>query len=117
MTHRLLAALFIILSLMIPGCTSQGEKTDTAAGSTPAGETVTSGDYTLVLPLGLQAAAAYIPEDNPLSQAKIELGRKLYFDARLSRDGTVSCATGSKPAFSNCSFVSKTTAPLTGVTS
>ncbi len=94
--HRPLGALFIF-SLMILGCTSQGEKTDSAATSTPAGETVTSGDYSLTLPLGLQAAAAYIPEDNPLSLAKIELGRKLYFDARLSRDGTVSCASCHDP--------------------
>lgn len=32
-----------------------------------------------------------IPADNPLSAAKIELGKQLYFDPRLSQDGTVSC--------------------------
>ncbi|MCR4414682.1 MAG: cytochrome-c peroxidase, partial [Thermoguttaceae bacterium] len=37
--------------------------------------------------------AAFIPEDNPLTPERVELGRKLYFDTRLSRDGTVSCAT------------------------
>jgi cytochrome c peroxidase len=31
------------------------------------------------------------PADNPITPAKIELGRKLYFDPRLSHDGTVSC--------------------------
>ncbi|WDQ16129.1 cytochrome-c peroxidase [Rhodopirellula sp. P2] len=47
------------------------------------------------LPKGLDAAAGnvYIPEDNPLTRAKIELGRQLYFDPRLSADGTISCAT------------------------
>ncbi len=46
------------------------------------------------LPLGLDAGAGmiYIPEDNPLTRAKIELGRQLYFDGRLSVDGTISCA-------------------------
>ena len=46
------------------------------------------------LPVGLKAGAnnVYIPEDNPLTRAKIELGRQLYFDRRLSVDGTVSCA-------------------------
>ena len=63
----------------------------------PAGETLTSGDFNMTLPLGLQAGAAYIPEKNPLSQAKIELGRKLYFDTRLSKDNTVSCATCHAP--------------------
>jgi cytochrome c peroxidase len=32
-----------------------------------------------------------IPADNPMTPAKIELGKQLYFDARLSRTGTVSC--------------------------
>ena len=29
--------------------------------------------------------------DNPLSQAKVELGKKLYYDSRLSKDGNISC--------------------------
>jgi cytochrome c peroxidase len=29
--------------------------------------------------------------DNPLTVAKVKLGRQLYFDARLSKDGNVSC--------------------------
>ena len=32
-----------------------------------------------------------IPKDNPQSEAKIELGKQLYFDRRLSVTGTVSC--------------------------
>ncbi len=36
---------------------------------------------------------ALIPDDNELTPARVELGRKLYFERRLSRDGTVSCAT------------------------
>ena len=35
----------------------------------------------------------YIPADNQLTPDRIALGRKLYFDTRLSSDGTVSCAT------------------------
>ncbi|EYF05482.1 Cytochrome c551 peroxidase [Chondromyces apiculatus DSM 436] len=34
-----------------------------------------------------------IPRDNELNAKRVELGRKLYFDTRLSRDGTVACAT------------------------
>jgi cytochrome c peroxidase len=46
------------------------------------------------LPIGLEAGQAmvFIPEDNPLTRAKIELGRQLYFDRRLSVDSTISCA-------------------------
>ncbi len=40
-----------------------------------------------------------IPENNPLSPGKIALGRALFFDKRLSVDGTVSCASCHDPAF------------------
>jgi cytochrome c peroxidase len=39
------------------------------------------------------AYAALVPKDNEPTAARVELGRKLYFDTRLSDDGTVSCAT------------------------
>jgi cytochrome c peroxidase len=32
-----------------------------------------------------------VPKDNPMTAGKIELGKKLFFDSRLSVDGTVSC--------------------------
>ncbi len=51
------------------------------------------------LPFGLSAAKAniFVPEDNPLTLAKIELGRQLYFDTRLSADSSVSCASCHDP--------------------
>jgi len=51
------------------------------------------------LPLGLAAGRASVKglAANPLTRAKIELGRQLYFDPRLSADGTVSCATCHDP--------------------
>lgn len=42
-------------------------------------------------PLGLPAI--FWPDDNPYSDEKSELGRLLYFDKRLSSDGTVACAS------------------------
>ncbi len=45
----------------------------------------------LKIPLGLPPIPW--PKDNPYSKKKAELGRLLYFDKRLSSDGTVSCAT------------------------
>jgi cytochrome c peroxidase len=36
-------------------------------------------------------AEAPVPDDNPMTSLKIELGKKLYFDPRVSVDGTVSC--------------------------
>lgn len=51
--------------------------------------------YTLSLPSGVLEPV--IPEDNPLTKGKIDLGRKLFFDKRLSADDTVSCATCHDP--------------------
>lgn len=34
-----------------------------------------------------------VPKDNPMSEAKVELGRHLFYDKRLSLDNSMSCAT------------------------
>jgi cytochrome c peroxidase len=47
-------------------------------------------------PLGLPEV--FWPEDNPYSPEKVDLGRLLYFDKRLSSDHTVSCASCHSPA-------------------
>ena len=38
------------------------------------------------------------PKDNPQTAAKVELGKQLYFDKRLSRDNDISCASCHDPA-------------------
>ena len=35
----------------------------------------------------------HVPADNPMSAAKVELGRHLFYDTRLSGNGTQSCAS------------------------
>lgn len=54
-----------------------------------------SDDYKLEYPLGLKKMR--IPTTNKLTKAKIELGKQLYFDPRLSGDDTVSCASCHDP--------------------
>jgi cytochrome c peroxidase len=47
-------------------------------------------------PLGIDGVAwttIYVPAGNEVTPDRIALGRKLYFDTRLSKDGTVACAT------------------------
>lgn len=39
-----------------------------------------------------------VPDNNPQTDLKILLGKQLYFDTRLSKDNTVSCATCHDPA-------------------
>ncbi len=49
-----------------------------------------------------------VPKDNPISKEKIDLGKKLFFDRRLSGDGTTSCANCHDPekAFTDASEIS-----------
>src|SRR5438067_1030484 len=46
----------------------------------------------LVIPLGLDLYMP-VPEDNPITAEKTELGRRLFNDRRLSRDGSIACAS------------------------
>jgi len=46
----------------------------------------------IAIPLGLDLYLP-APEDNPLTVNKIELGRRLFSDRRLSRDGSIACSS------------------------
>jgi cytochrome c peroxidase len=61
----------------------------------PADSAVRNADYQMEVPLGLdvQSASYYVPKDNPLTAAKIKLGKRLFFEKTLSADGTLSCAS------------------------
>ena len=63
-------------------------------------EAVKDEPMTVEVPLGLNGLIpnAVVPASNPLTKGKVELGKQLYFDPRVSKDGTVSCATCHDPA-------------------
>ena len=46
----------------------------------------------------LETTRAAVPADNPQTPEKIALGQKLFFDGRLSVDGTIACSTCHDPA-------------------
>ena len=52
--------------------------------------TAASGDWRWSLPAGFPVPA--VPADNPMSTAKVDLGRYLFYDKRLSGNGTLACA-------------------------
>jgi cytochrome c peroxidase len=54
---------------------------------------------TPALPRGLPADLweLLVPPESPVTPERVALGRKLYYDERLSSDGTVSCATCHDP--------------------
>lgn len=77
---------------------------DGAAQSTTRGQppkpaiTIATLDLMQVLPGGLSALSdPPIPQENPMSPGKIELGKLLFFDTRLSLDHSTSCATCHDP--------------------
>ncbi len=83
MKHGLLSLLLCSLSVTFIGCPT------TEPG--PAKQV----DY--VLPAGFPQFP--IPADNPINAEKIELGRKLFYDVRLSSDNTIACANCHKQEF------------------
>ncbi len=52
-------------------------------------------EYDWGLPLGL--APPWVPPDNPMSPAKVELGRRLFYEKRLSANQTLSCSGCHRP--------------------
>lgn len=49
--------------------------------------------YTLPTIQGLEDPNTFVPADNPLTKEKVELGRILFFDKRLSKNNTIACAS------------------------
>ncbi len=74
---------FILISSHFPGIAEQLSSYENAF------------KRSVVSPLGLPKIEH--PKDNPPNVAKIKLGRKLFFDKRLSRDNSISCATCHNP--------------------
>ncbi|WP_426992335.1 cytochrome c peroxidase [Methylomonas sp. CM2] len=65
-------------------------RTDSLALEQRRGKSADLLAFALKPPLGLPKLP--VPKDNPLTPAKIALGRKLFFDRRLSLNNTFSCA-------------------------
>jgi cytochrome c peroxidase len=57
----------------------------------PAGSAADSGGYRWRLPPSFPRPP--VPADNPMSEAKVELGRHLFYDERLSKNETFACAS------------------------
>jgi len=66
-----------------------------AGGLAPMADLPPAG-YVWHLPRGFPTP--YVPADNPMSAAKVALGRRLFFEPRLSVTGRYSCASCHEPA-------------------
>ncbi len=100
LTIGLCLAMLVFLGVQY-GCQPEADTPETLApstGPTPEPEEATEGEASAApggVPLGLPEVP--IPEDNPQTPEKIALGKMLYFDTRLSKDGKISCATCHDP--------------------
>ena len=55
-------------------------------------------EYKLPSIQGLEDPNPFVPADNPLTAKKVELGRLLFFDKRLSKNDTIACASCHLPS-------------------
>ena len=76
--------LLVVAVLLLGACAK-------TAGPTPIGKRIE-----IVAPLGLPPIP--ISDDNPPTAETLALGKKLYFDTRLSADNTIACASCHDPA-------------------
>ncbi len=96
-------ALLLIPALAFTGC-------NRSVSEIPVGPAVT-----IKVPLGLPPVP--IPANNPPTEATIALGRKLFYDVRLSQDNSVACASCHSPqlAFTDGLARSRGVRGMTGV--
>lgn len=76
---RTRSGLAIVVAALVAAC---------AGGEPPADS---GASYAWDLPAGFPTPA--VPAGNPMSAVKVELGRRLFHDVRLSGNGTMSCAS------------------------
>jgi cytochrome c peroxidase len=94
MRAHVLAVLMAALAAPLTGASAvqaATAQTPAAQASAPA-----AAGYSWRLPRGFPRPA--VPADNPMSDAKVALGRRLFFEPRLSVNGRYSCASCHDPA-------------------
>ena len=94
-THLLLTA--VALGALVAACESKPEPSKEApAPVASATAAVEAGPSAAIDPASLAPFKPALPstfenKDNPLTEEKVQLGKALYFDKRLSKDGDVAC--------------------------
>lgn len=73
------------------GAQGDAAQGDAAVGDAAQGDAAQEGGYAWELPPGFPPPN--VPPDNPMTAEKVELGRHLFYDKRLSGNGTQACAT------------------------
>lgn len=94
-------SLAALVAITDAGCASTNDASPdpidggAATDAAPEASVVVEGDYAWHLPASFPKPN--VPTDNPISTEKVELGRRLFYDVRLSGNGTFSCASCHDP--------------------
>ncbi len=73
----------------VPRQSLEGSSDAGARGSATAGAALSESSFDWRIPGWLPPPP--VPEDNPMSEAKVSLGRHLFYDQRLSQDDSMAC--------------------------
>lgn len=97
--HKMKALTFSLIALtmfLAAACGSPGGSAEATAPpptAAPVEPTQASREQVVRGPLKVLPDTPPVPEDNPITPEKIELGKMLYFEPRLSASGIISCHT------------------------
>lgn len=109
----LVVGLAMIPIALLLGCNSERKQGSTAKETAPIGTDGHAAGEAPPIPqagplaeprsirqvgLPMELTRTVLPPDNPQTPAKIALGQRLFFEGRLSADGSVACATCHDPA-------------------
>jgi cytochrome c peroxidase len=83
--------------MLIFGCERSAKKESSKQPSTAETDPLAQPKSLQQVGVPAQLTQEAIPPDNPQTPEKISLGQKLFFERRLSADGTVSCGTCHDP--------------------
>ena len=85
------------IASLIFGCERSAKRVGPKGAPNPAADPLAQPKSLQQVGVPVDLTREAIPADNPQTPEKISLGQKLFFERRLSADGTVSCSTCHNP--------------------
>jgi cytochrome c peroxidase len=85
------------IAALIFGCERSAKRVSPKQPPSPEADPLAQRKSLQQVGVPIEATRTAIPADNPQTPEKISLGQRLFFERRLSADGTVSCSTCHDP--------------------